>query len=208
MGIPLVAFLGRMGTILSIELSIPIARIVSAIEMLLDEFKDEGITITPRVKTNNGMIDLIIRTADGRYFALLFRSNGASKVLWRADRQEFYTVRKRSKPKWSGLELSGERLNRMMLSLKEQKNLLVASSNTERKKAFMKVIVLSGKTKLDINNDPTLMVKFGRTTALRMSGTSTYYLVDWLNLADFLRKPQIDLVSLGEVVGMCSTISN
>ena len=135
------------------------------------------------------MIDLIVRTADGRYFALLLRSNGESKVLWRADRQEFYTVRKVAKSKWSGLELSGERLNRMMLFLKQERNPLVAINNIERKKGFTKVVMLTGKTRLDPNNDPALMVKFGRTTALRMSDTSTYYLVDRANLGDFLRKP-------------------
>ena len=77
----------------------------------------------------------------------------------------------------------------MMLSLKEEKNPLVAISSAERKKGFTKTIVLTGKTKLDINNDPNLMVKFGHTTALRMSGTSTYYLVERANLANFLRKP-------------------
>ena len=189
LGMPLVALVGSIGSLLSLELSISVDRIVSVMELLLEEFKDEEITITPRVKTSTGMIDLIVRTADGRYFALLLRSNGESKVLWRAERQEFYTVRKGTKSKWSGLELSGERLNRMMLSLKEEKNPLVAISNAERKKGFTKTIVLTGKTKLDINNDPNLMVKFGHTTALRMSGTSTYYLVERANLANFLRKP-------------------
>ena len=189
LGMPIFALVGSIGALLSLELSISVDRIVSVMELLLEEFKDEEITITPRVKTNTGMIDLIVRTADGRYFALLLRSNGESKVLWRAARQEFYTVRKGSKSKWSGLELSGERLNRMMLFLKEEKNPLVAISNAERKKGFTKVVVLTGKTKLDINNDPTLMVKFGRTTALRMSGASTYYLVERANLADFFRKP-------------------
>lgn len=188
-GMPVVALLGSIGTLLSLELSISVDRIVSVLEILLEEFKHEGITITPRVKTNNGMIDLIIRTADGRYFALLLRSNGDSKVLWKEERQQFYTVRGTRRSKWSGIELSGERLNAMMLSLKEEKNPLVAISNAERKKGFTKVVVLTSKTRVDLNNDPDRLIAFGRTTALRMVGKSTYYLVDRANLADFLRKP-------------------
>jgi hypothetical protein len=188
-GLPVVALLGSIGTLLSLELSIAIDRIVSAMEILLEEFADEGITITPRVKTNSGMIDLIIRTVDGRYFALLLRSNGDSKVLWREDRQEFYTVRGARKSKWSGLELSGERLNSMMLWLKEEKNPLVAINNAERKKGFTKVVVLMYKTRIDLNNDPDRLIAFGRTTALKMVGKSTYYLVDQGNLANFIRKP-------------------
>jgi hypothetical protein len=189
-GMPIITLIGAVGALISNELSISIDRIVSVMEILLEEFKDEEITITPRVKTNSGTIDLIVRTADGRYFALLLRSNGDSKVLWREDRQEFYTVRRARKSKWSGLELSGERLNRMMLSLKEEKNPLVAISNAERKKGFTKVVVLTSKTRVDPNNDPDRLIAFGRTTALRMVGKSTYYLVDRENLANFLRKPK------------------
>ena len=189
LGIPIVALFGAIGTLFSIKLSVPIDRIVSVMEMLLDEFKEEGITITPRVKTNNGIIDLLIRTADGRYFVFLLRSNGDSRVKWREDRQQFYTVGKGRNSKWSRLELLGDELNHMMLSLKEEKNPLVAISNSERKKAFTKAIVLTSKTRLDSNNDPERLVPFGRTIALRMMGKSTYYLVDRANLADFLRKP-------------------
>ena len=189
LGLPIVAVFGSIGTLLSIDLSVPIDRIISVMEMLLDAFKEEGITITPRVKTNNGTIDLLIRTADGRYFVILLRSNGDSRVKWREDRQQFYTVGKGRNSKCSGLELLGDELNRMMLSLKEEKNPLVAISNSERKKAFTKAIVLTSKTRLDPNNDPERLVAFGRTIALRMMGKSTYYLVDRANLADFLKKP-------------------
>jgi hypothetical protein len=189
LGLPIVAVFGSIGTLLSIDLSVPIDRIISVMEMLLDAFKEEGITITPRVKTNNGTIDLLIRTADGRYFVVLLRSNGDSRVKWREDRQQFHTVGKGRNSKWSGLELLGDELNRMMLSLKEEKNPLVAISNSERKKAFTKAIVLTSKTRLDPNNDPERLVAFGRTIALRMMGKSTYYLVDRANLADFLKKP-------------------
>ena len=189
LGLPIVAVFGSIGTLLSIDLSVPIDRIISVMEMLLDAFKEEGITITPRVKTNNGTIDLLIRTADGRYFVVLLRSNGDSRVKWREDRQQFHTVGKGRNSKWSGLELLGDELNRMMLSLKEEKNPLVAISNSERKKAFTKAIVLTSKTRVDPNNDPDRLISFGRTTALRMVGKSTYYLVDRANLADFLKKP-------------------
>jgi hypothetical protein len=189
LAIPIVGLFAAIGTLLSIQLSLPIDRIVSVMEMLLEEFKDEGITIIPRIKANNGTIDLIVRTNDGRYFAFLLRSNGDSRVKWREDRQQFYTVRRGRNSKWSGLELLGDELNRMMLCFKEEKSLLLGLSNSERKKAFTKAIVLTSKTRLDPNNDPERLVSFGRTTALRMMGKSTYYLVDRANLADFLRKP-------------------
>ena len=161
-------------------------------EMLLEEFKDQGITITPRVKTPKGMIDLLIRTDDARYFCLMLRSNGDSRVFWNKDRQLFYTRRTgktKGKSKWSGIELLGARLNSMMLSLKAEKNSLLGSSKSDFKKGFVKVIVLTGQTRLDPANDPTLKVNFGRATALKLTEMSTYYVVDHTDLGNFLKKP-------------------
>jgi hypothetical protein len=189
LGMPLLGIFGCVSALTSIERSRPIDRIVSVMEMLLDEFKEEGITITPRVKTKEGIIDLLVKAYDGRHFAFTLRSNGESKVLWRAERQEFYTVRKGRRSKWSGLEVLGDDLHRMMMCLKEEENLLLGSSKAARKKAFTKAIVFTSKTKLDPNNDPALMVNFGRTTALRMIRESSYYLVDLANLANFIRQP-------------------
>jgi hypothetical protein len=173
----------------SFDLKKRVDYLYSVVTTLLENFKDEEITITTRVRTIHGIIDLIIRTADGRYFAVLLRSNGDSRVKWREDRQLFYAVGKRGNSDWSGLELLGDELNRRMLSLKEEKNPLLGVSSAERKKVFTKVIVLMGSTRLDPKHNLDHMVDFGRTIALRMMRGSTYYLVDEKNFTDFLRKP-------------------
>jgi hypothetical protein len=188
-GMPLVALFGGLGTALSIELSLPIDRIVKVMEILLNEFDKEGITVIPRIKGDNGTIDLFVKTADGRYFALMLRSNGDSRIKWRKDRQQFFTIGKGRNSTWGKLELLGDELNRIVLDLKKQKNRIVGFTNSERNKAFTKVIVLTGKTRLDPNNDPELIVPFGRTTALRITTTSTYYVVNLADLANFVRKP-------------------
>jgi hypothetical protein len=185
---PLLTLAGATGALSLIELSRPIDRMVYILEMLLNEFKEEGITITPRVKTEKGLIDLLIKSADGKYFVLLLRSNGESRVKWREDRQDFYTSRKGSISKWIQLKPLGDELNDRMMCLKTENSSLF-SSNSDRKKPFTRAIVLTGKTTLDHNNDPERMVSFGRTTALKMMGKSTYYLVDRANLGNFIRKP-------------------
>jgi hypothetical protein len=190
-GNPLLTIAGAELTYVANELSIPIDRIVSIMEMLLEEFKEEGITITPRVKTEQGLIDLIVRTADGRYFAFMLRSNGDSKVKWREDRQGFFVVKKGGTSKWSEVYSLGDRLNSSILYLKEQKNSLMGASNTERRKNVVKGIILTSKTRIDPNNDPTLFVDFGRTKALRVKTEAIFYLVDKANVADFIKKPII-----------------
>ena len=52
LGMPVFALVGSIGALLSFELAISVDRIVSVMEPLLEEFKEEGITITPRVKTS------------------------------------------------------------------------------------------------------------------------------------------------------------
>jgi hypothetical protein len=185
----LLVMAGATGTLLATELSTPIDRIISIMEMLLEEFKEEGITITPRVKTEKELIDLLIRTADGRYFAFMLRSNGDSKVKWREDRQGFFAVKKGGTAKWSEIYSLGERLNVGILYLKKQKSPLMGTSNTERSKNVVKGIILTAKTRIDPNNDPALLVDFGRTKALRVKTEAIFYLVDKANVADFIRKP-------------------
>ena len=187
-GMPLIGLFGWLGAALSIELSIPIDRIVKTMEMLLNEFQDE-ITITPRIKGDDGIIDLFVQTADKRFFAIMLRSNGDSRIKWRKDRQQFYTLGRGRNSQWGRLELLGEQLNRIVLSLKKAKHPVVGLTNGERNKAFTKVIALTGQTRLDPNNDPDLIVSFGCTTALRITAKSTFYLINLADLCDFLRKP-------------------
>jgi hypothetical protein len=163
--------------------------LVSAMTTLLDEFKDEGIKLTPRVKTDQGIIDLLVKTLDRRSVGLMLRSNGASRVKWREDRGEFFVSRKKGTSKWSELDSIAYQLDSMMKCLREKENPLLGSSRTERKKGITKTIVLAGQTRLDPNNDPTRLVNFGRATVLKMNHTSAYYVVDLENLANFLHKP-------------------
>jgi hypothetical protein len=189
MGMPIVALAGAAGDYAANELSMPIDRIVSIMEMLLEEFKEEGITITPQVKTEKGTIDLLIRTADGRYFAFMLRSNGESKIKWREDRQGLFAIKKGGSREWSDGNSLGKKMDSSILYLKEQKNPLFGTSNTERKKTIVKGIILTAKTRIDPKNDPALLVDFGRTKALRVKTEAILYLVDKANVADFLRKP-------------------
>ena len=192
MGMPLVTFAGAAVAGIANELSLPIERIVSVMEMLLAEFKEEGgITITPQVKTEQGTIDLLIKTADGRYFAFGLRSNGESRIKWRADRQGLFAIKKGGTRIWSDGNSLGQKMDSSILALKEQKNPLFGTSNTERKKTIIKGIILTAKTRIDPNNDPALLVDFGRTKALRVQTDTILYLVDKANVANFLRKPII-----------------
>jgi hypothetical protein len=170
-------------------------RLISISEMLLEVFKDE-ITITPKVKTNAGEIELFIKMGDGRLFAFESRSSGTSQIKWREDRQDFFINSRTSKgkprsKKWAELNNVGTNLNRAVLGLKEGKNEIMGRTKTEQKRPVIKAIILTGKTEIDPNNDSELFVDFGKLKkkdgkVLRVATDRVILLVNQQNLVDFL----------------------
>jgi hypothetical protein len=181
---PPIDLVGSLFSLTIIELSRRVDRLVSAIEELL---KIEEITITPSVKTDEGIIDLLVKMPDRRCFAFALKSNKDSRVKWREDRQEFFTITPRkgkvSRVKqWSDLIKSGKDLNARTLSLKKDKSYLLAGS----KNIITKAIVLTSQTKVDPTNDSALFVDFGQTTALRVHAGSYIYVLEQAKILDFL----------------------
>jgi hypothetical protein len=178
------------------ELSKPVDRLVSVIEELL---KIDGIIVTPRVKTDEGTIDLLVKMPDRRCFAFALRSKQNSRVKWREKEQDFFAVTPRKGKaarvkKWSELIESGQDLNKMTLALKKQKSYLLGASRTERHYPITKAIILTSTTKIDPNNAPDLFVDFGETKALRVHAGSYMYVLEQREIIKFLapvQKPQI-----------------
>ena len=191
---PGVALAEAVTRLVASELSTPVDRLVVITEMLLNAFANEGITITPYVKTDEGNIDLFVRMSDGRYFAFMLRCKGDSLVKWRADRQEFFaTTRRRGGTritKWSELTKLSQKLNWATLLLKKQKSPLKGVNNAERNKIVIKAIVLTSKTKVDPKNDPSLFVNFGRTTVLRVQSETPVFVLNCDEIINFLHQPE------------------
>ena len=193
---PPVGLVGGAASLVAMELSKPVDRLVSVIEELL---KIDGIIVTPRVKTNEGTIDLLVKMPDRRCFAFALRSKQNSRVKWRETEQDFFAVTPRKGKaarvkKWSELIESGQDLNKMTLALKKQKSYLLGASRTERHYPITKAIILTSTTKIDPNNDPDLFVDFGETKALRVHAGSYMYVLEQREIIKFLtpvQKPQI-----------------
>ena len=187
------ALVGAASALFALEASIPVDRLISVVEMLLTAFGKEGITITPCIKTDEGLIDLLVRMPDRRTFAFMLRSNGDSLVKWREDRQDFFiSIRKKGGKKitkWKDLLQLSRRLNIMTLLLKKQKNPLMGSSNTERNKITVKAIVLTSKTKVDPDNDQSVLVDFNSSKVLRVQADTVIHIVNQEDLVNFLNSP-------------------
>jgi hypothetical protein len=186
---PPLGLAGGAAALVTMELSRPVDRLVSVIRQLLEEI--EGITVTPRVKTTEGTIDLLVKMSDRRCFAFALRSKGESRVKWREEQQEFFAVTPRKGKtarvkKYADLVKSGQTLNRATLSLKKEKNYLLGESRTERNSLITKAIILTSKTTVDPNNDPTLFVDFGLTNVLRVYSGTNIHVLEQSKMIDFL----------------------
>jgi hypothetical protein len=180
---------------LSGEYLIRVGRLYEVTKLLLEHFGNEGIKITPRVKTAEGIIDLFIKMPDKRAFALTLRSKGTAQVKWREDRQDFCISQKGNKGKkkinkWSDLLKESQKSEKIVRILKQQKSQILGTSNTERNKSVIKAIVLLGKTEIDSNNNPSLFVDFGKARVLRVQTSVVTYVVNQGDLINFLLPPE------------------
>ena len=179
---PLITLFGAGATAAALEFHLAVSRLAAVTEMLLGHFGERNITITPRVKTDEGIIDLLVKFPDRRIFAFMLKSKGTAFVKWREDRQNFFISNRKKGGKRITrdpelIKLSSK-LNRMSLALKKEKNPLKGLSNTELNKITIKAIVLTGETKVDPNNDPALFVDFGRARVLRVQAESSIYVLN------------------------------
>lgn len=174
----------------SLEYFRRVARIHDTMKMLLDCFGDDGIKITPRVKTNSAIIDLFVRMPDKRIFALMLRSSENTSVKWREDNQQFYVKKKgKSEKKSDPLNRTIKKLN-TIIDLKKAKSPLIGTSSAERNAPVIKTIVLSPGAQIAASNSPELWTEFGQARALKLCTPSITYVVHHEDLIKFLSLPE------------------
>jgi hypothetical protein len=185
--------LGLVGGFVSLtitELSKPVDRLVSVMEELL---KLDDIIVTPRIKTEHGTIDLLVKMPDRRRFAFALRSKLNSRIKWRKEDQNFFatTPRKGRAPRskrWPDLLESGQNLNKSIISLNKQKSYLLGANNSELRLPVVKAIVLTSTTTVDPANDPDLFVDFGATRVLKVQSGCSMHVLEQREMIKFLEK--------------------
>lgn len=174
----------------SLEYFRVIARLHDTMKMLLEHFGDDGIKITPRVRTNSAIIDLFVRMPDKRMFALIIRSSEDNSVIWREERQQFY-VKKKGKN-----EKKSDPLTRVIdelqtiFDLRKKKSPLMGITSSERSAPLIKAIVLAPGAEIAANNLPELLTEFGEAKVLKVQTTSVTYVVKCEDLVKFLLPPR------------------
>ena len=187
---PALGLVGGFVSLTMIELSKPVDRLVSVTEDLL---QIDGITVTPRIKTEHGTIDLLVKMPDRRRFAFALRSKLNSRIKWRKEDQMFFatTPRKSRAPRlkrWPDLLESGQNLNKSIISLNKQKSYLLGANNSELRLPVVKAIVLTSTTTVDPANEPDLFVDFGATRVLKVQSGCSMHVLEQRDLIKFLEK--------------------
>jgi hypothetical protein len=181
----------------SLEFIARLDRLYLVTKMLLDHFGDEGIIITPRVKTSEGTIDLFIKMPDRRSFALMLRSSGEKLVKWREDKQAFFvrSKKKTGSKEWISARKCLDQLDKASRLLRKEKSPVLGKSSDDRNSFITKTIVLTSKTQIDPNTDPACFRTFGRVTnVLSIKSVVRACVVESKDLIDFISLPDPELI--------------
>lgn len=174
----------------SLEYFRVIARLHDTMKMLLEHFGDDAIKITPRVRTNSAIIDLLVRTADKRMFALIIRSSECNSVIWREAYQQFYVTKKGKNVKKSDPLTRAMDDLQTIVDLKKERHPLMGITSVERNVPLIKAIVLAPGAKIAASNSPEIQREFGEAKVLKIQTTSITYVVECDSLVKFLLPPQ------------------
>jgi hypothetical protein len=164
-------------------------RLTNTIELLLTSFGDNGLKLTIEIKTEFGVIDLFVKMADQRNFALMLRSNESNYILWDETRKQFYLrhTGMRGLKYWSTTTQILETLEKQTNWLQKVKSPIIGATAAQRKKPIIRAIVLTGATQLDkIHHDPEARVNFGHTRVVKIDVGYTTYLLQATDLIKFL----------------------
>lgn len=185
-----ISMVGLGGMTLTAEYLTRVHRLYLVAQMLLDYFGDDGIKLTPRVKTNSAIIDLLITMPDKRRFAFMVRGRENMSVRWREDRQEFFAIKKgQTIKKYNHLTKTIDDLN-SLADLRKEKNPLMGITSNERNAPTIKAIVLAKGAEIASSYSPDLWTDFGRTKALKIRTTSVTYVVKYDDLIEFMLLPE------------------
>ncbi|NJK52745.1 MAG: hypothetical protein HC936_07820 [Leptolyngbyaceae cyanobacterium SU_3_3] len=126
------------------------SQICTNMGLLLKAFESQGVIITPDLKVpDNGALDLFVRFPNSpkANFAIGLRSNGHSSVFYNKEKENLYRRRQSGGLKPWQVDLF-RRIGLQEFWLRKNRQALFGQSSKDRNRAVVKVLVLTGETKL------------------------------------------------------------
>lgn len=156
---------------------------------LIEAFESQEVEITPRLPVpGHGSLDLLLKFTipPKAVFAIAFRSQGKSKILYKEEKQALY-VRRRSGGglnRWTPDHI--ERLALQESWLKQNQLELFGFSARDKRRPCIKLLVLTGETKIGSNLEH-LYVTMGDQRVLLLRRRASIYVMEEHQLIPFIR---------------------
>lgn len=157
-------------------------------EPLLDEFEERGVIITPRLEVpENGSLDLFVRfpSPPKAVFAIGFRSNGESTIFFNEQKESLSFRRKRGGFKAWEVDLF-RRFALQEFWLRKNRQNLFGQSSRDKNRPVVKLLVLTGKTKLGKHSDH-LYIAIGNHKVLSIRNRVSLFVMEESQLIPFIK---------------------
>ena len=156
---------------------------------LLDEFEPQEVEIIPRIDVpEQGQLDLFIRfpLPPKAVFAVAFRSQGKATVFYSEEKEGLYVRYKRGGLKrWHPDHI--ERLALQESWLRRNHEELFGQSSRDKRRPCIKLLVMTGETKLNASQPEHLYVTIGDQRVLLLRKRSSIYVLEEAQLIPFIK---------------------
>jgi hypothetical protein len=154
---------------------------------LLEKFEKQSVIITPCLDVpDNGSLDLFVRFPNPpkANFAIGLRSNGDSKVFYDPEKENLYVRRRGGGLKPWQVDLF-RRIGLQEFWLRKNRQVLFGQSSKDKNRAVVKILVLTGKTKLG-QHPEQMYATIGEQKVLLVQKRVAVYLMEESQLIPFI----------------------
>ena len=184
---PIVAASGAVGAGVAAKEIQKNTQIRKAVRAISEAFNDSEVEILKEIAVpEHGSLDLLAKFLLAKVnFAIALRSQGKMTVNYRKDKEALYRRTKNGGlSQWKPDHI--QRLGEQEFWLRKYQNTLLGSSTKQRSRPIIKLLVLTGETRLG-NNPEDLYVTMGTEKVLKISRRVTVYILEEKQLVSFLK---------------------
>ena len=184
---PLLAVAGLAGAAVALENVHKLRQLVRALTAILDAFEErQEIEYLTQVEVpDNGVLDVLVKFLTAKVnFALALRSQGQATITYKEEKEALYRRNKSGglKP-WTPDHI--QRLNEQEFWLRKYQNQLLGSSSRQRHRPLVKLLVLTGETRLG-QHPEHLYATIGQEKILLLRKRISVYVMEEKQLIPFI----------------------
>lgn len=184
---PLLAMAGLAGAAVALDNIQKLNQLVRTLTVILDAFEKriEIEYLTQLEVPDNGVLDLLVKFLTARVnFAIALRSQGQATITYKEEKEALYRRNKSGglKP-WTPDHI--HRLNEQEFFLRKYQNHLLGSSSRQRCRPIVKLLVLTGETRLG-QHPEHLYVTIGQEKVLLLKKRISVYVMEEKQLVPFI----------------------